>query len=178
MPSIQGGRERGLLLHKLLEEILTGETAEVSIGALQARAAELLGQIGLADSNDPARGPSSAELAACALRGVQISEIAALRPQLRAEVPVYGSMIDGTTTELTSGIADAVAVGDDGRIRAVIDWKSDVDPDPVLVGLYRQQIRDYVDVTGAGKGLLVFLTSGRIETVQPSPMINDRTGVI
>jgi hypothetical protein len=27
-PKIQGGRERGVILHKLIEEVLTGETAE------------------------------------------------------------------------------------------------------------------------------------------------------
>jgi exodeoxyribonuclease-5 len=43
-PVIQGGRERGLVLHKLLEEILTGETTEVQ-HTVQARAAELLARL-------------------------------------------------------------------------------------------------------------------------------------
>jgi exodeoxyribonuclease-5 len=38
--AVQGGRVRGLVLHKLLEEVLTGETAE-DADSLAARAAEL-----------------------------------------------------------------------------------------------------------------------------------------
>jgi hypothetical protein len=69
----------------------------------------------------------------------------------------------------TSGVADAVVIADDGKIDAVIDWKSDVDPDPALVELYRGQVRDYLAATKAPKGLIVFLTSGRIEKVAPKP---------
>ena len=167
-PLIQGGRERGLALHKLLEEILTGETPEAQ-DALQARAAELLAQIGVADNADPADGPSSVEMAASTLRGLELPEIVALRPRLRSEVPVYGSKVDGMTMELTSGVADAVAIAVDGKIDAVIDWKSDVDPDPALVELYRGQVRDYLAATKAPRGLIVFLTLGRVEKVAPNP---------
>ena len=40
----RGGRVRGRILHKLLEEVLTGETADDE-AALKARASELAGQI-------------------------------------------------------------------------------------------------------------------------------------
>jgi hypothetical protein len=53
------------------------------------------------------------------------------------------------------------------KIDAVIDWKSDVDPDPALVELYRGQVRDYLAATKAPRGLIVFLTSSRIEKVAP-----------
>jgi hypothetical protein len=43
--AIQGGRDRGVILHKLLEEVLTRETDE-NVAALQARAAQLLAQLG------------------------------------------------------------------------------------------------------------------------------------
>jgi len=98
-----------------------------------------------------------------------LPEIVALRPRLRSEVPVYGSKVDGVTLELTSGVADAVAIAGDGKIEAVIDWKSDVDPDPALVELYRGQVRDYLAATKAPKGLIVFLTLGRVEKVAPNP---------
>ena len=39
--TIQGGRERGLILHKLIEEVLSGETAE-TMPALVARAEALV----------------------------------------------------------------------------------------------------------------------------------------
>ena len=42
---IQGGRERGLILHKLIEEVLTGETAE-SLPDLRARAEVLTRELG------------------------------------------------------------------------------------------------------------------------------------
>ena len=44
--SIQGGRERGLVLHKLIEEVLTHETADGQ-ASLKARARDLLAQLGL-----------------------------------------------------------------------------------------------------------------------------------
>jgi len=155
-------------LHKLLEEILTGETLEAQ-DALRARATELLVQIGVADNADPADGPCSVEIAASTLRGLELPEIVALRPRLQSEVPVYDSKVDGMTMELTSGVADAVAIAGDGKIEAVIDWKSDVDPDPALVELYRGQVRDYLAATKAPKGLIVFLTLGRVEKVAPNP---------
>ena len=161
-PVIQGGRERGLVLHKLIEEVLTGETPEAQ-DALQARAAELLAEMGGADNADPAKGCNSAELATSVLRGIQLPEIVALRPHLRPEIPIYGSKVEGLSFELTSGIADALAIGPDGTIDAVVDWKSDVDPDATVVELYRGQVRDYLAATGAPKGFIVFLTSGRVE---------------
>jgi len=53
---------------------------------------------------------------------------------------------------MTSGIADALAIGPDGTIDVVIDWKSDVDPEAKIIELYRAQVRDYLAVTGAPKG--------------------------
>lgn len=166
-PFIQGGRERGLVLHKLIEEVLTGETSEAQ-DALQARATELLAEMGGADNVDPATGCNSAELATSVLRGMRLPEIAALRHYLRPEVPIYGSKVDGSNFEMTSGIADALAIHPDGTIEAIVDWKSDVAPDAKVIELYRGQVRDYLAATGAPTGLIVFLTSGRVEKVAPS----------
>ncbi len=166
-PVIQGGRERGLVLHKLLEEVLTGETCEAE-DALQARAAGLLAEIGAADNPDPANGCNSAELAASALRGLRLPEIVALRPLLRPEVSVFSSRADGANFEMTSGIADALALRRDGSIDVVVDWKSDVEPDAKTVELYRSQVRDYLAATGAPTGLIVFVTSGRVEKIAPA----------
>ena len=161
---IQGGRERGLILHKLIEEVLTGETQDTG-DALRDRAAELIGQMGLVDKADPAVGPSSAELVATVLRGLGLQEIAALRSRMLPEVPIYAATGDEQSMTLTSGIADAVAIDDSGRIDVVVDWKSDVAPNSGQVDQYRQQVRDYLDATGAAKGLIVFLTTGLIEPV-------------
>ncbi|MCI4680614.1 UvrD-helicase domain-containing protein [Rhodoblastus acidophilus] len=166
-PVIQGGRERGLVLHKLIEEVLTGETSEAE-DALQARAAELLAEMGVADNPDAAEGCNSAELAASVLRGLGLPEILALRPLLRPEVSIFSSRADGANFEMTSGVADALALGPDGSIGAVVDWKSDVDPDAKTVKLYRGQVSEYLAATGAPTGLIVFLTSGRVEKIAPA----------
>ncbi len=86
---------------------------------------------------------------------------------IRTLFQLYGSKVNGANLEMTSGIADALAIGPDGTIDAVVDWKSDVDPDATVVELYRGQVRDYLAATGAQTGLIVFLTSGRIEKITP-----------
>ena len=161
---VRGGRERGSILHKLMEEVLTGETAGHA-EALQARAAELLAQLGLEDFDDAAAGPSGAEMGATAARALQLPEILALRPRLVPEFRVYAGAIDGSRALLTAGIADAVAIDDTGRIDVVVDWKSDVNPGAAQIAMYRGQVRDYLDATAARTGLIVFLDSGRIERV-------------
>ncbi len=160
---IQGGRERGLVLHKLMEEVLTGEIAD-DVATLQARACELLTQLGIHDAEDAATGPSSREMASVAQRTLELPEIAELRPKLLPEFRVYAAAVVDQTASLTAGIADAVVI-EAGRIEAVIDWKSDVNPTAADIEMYREQVRDYLKATGAGLGLIVFLTSGRIERV-------------
>jgi ATP-dependent exoDNAse (exonuclease V) beta subunit len=162
---IQGGRERGLILHKLMEEVLTGETLE-DVAALQARAGELLEQMGVPDAEDAAAGPSSREMASAVQRALQLPDVAALRPRLLPEFRVYAGLLAEQRISLTAGIADAIAADGDGRVEAVIDWKSDVDPRPNQIEIYRGQVRDYLAATGAPLGLIVFLTSNRVERVE------------
>ena len=161
---IRGGQERGLILHKLMEEVLTGETAG-NAGPLQARAAEFVAQLGLEDAQDAAAGPSSAEMAATVVRTLQLPEVAALRPRLVPEFRVYASTIEDCAATLTAGIADAVAIDEEGRIDVVVDWKSDVNPGVKQIAIYREQVRDYLQSTAAPIGLVVLLSSGRIETI-------------
>ena len=161
---IRGGRERGLILHKLMEEVLTGETAG-DAGPLQARTAEFVAQLGLEDAQDAAAGPSSAEMAATVVRTLQLPEVAALRPRLVPEFRVYASTIEDCAATLTAGIADAVAIDEEGRIDVVVDWKSDVNPGAGQIAMYREQVRDYLQSTAAPIGLVVLLSSGRIEKI-------------
>ena len=42
----------------------------------------------------------------------------------------------------------------------MIDWKSDVDPTPETLDHYRAQVRAYLDITGAERGMVVFVTPG------------------
>ena len=94
-----------------------------------------------------------------------MKEVADLREKLMAEYSVYANMIDDKNVTLTAGIADAVALDNDGRIETVIDWKSDVSPGSTEVQMYRAQVRDYLAATGARVGLIIFLSTGHVERV-------------
>ena len=161
---IRGGRERGLILHKLMEEVLTGETAG-DTGPLQARAAELVAQRGLKDEQNAAAGPASAEMVASVVRTLQLPELTALWPRLVPEFRVYASAIEGRAATLTAGIADAVAIDEKGHIDVVVDWKSDVNPGAKQIAMYREQVRDYLQSTAAQIGLIVFLGSDSVVKV-------------
>jgi len=161
---VQGGRERGVLLHKLMEEVLSSETPDDE-PALKSRAEVLLTQLGLEDHADASAGSSSAELASTVRRTLQLPEIIKLRPRLQQEFWVYAGVEAEKTISLTAGIADAIALDGSGNIEVVIDWKSDVNPTSAVVDQYRAQVRDYLISTGAVLGLIVFMTSGRVEQV-------------
>lgn len=168
-PAIRGGAVRGRVLHKLLEEILTGELVEEA-GVLEARTGELLVQLGAIPADDPARGFSPREMAAVVQGTLAMPEIAGLRGRLVAEVPVYGVQADGGAPELevaTAGIADAVVLDESGRITQVIDWKSDLAPTRERRANYRQQVSDYLAMTGAKKAMLIYLSLREIDCVEP-----------
>lgn len=158
-PTVQGGRERGLVLHKLMEEVLTGEIAEVP-AALARRAEELIRALGKLPVADPVAGLAPDELAGCVIRTLTLPEIVALRPALLPEFPVYALRTEDTELVATVGIADALTVSAEGRPVLVVDWKSDVDPDPPTLDHYRSQVRAYLDMTGAERGLIVLMTTG------------------
>jgi exodeoxyribonuclease-5 len=166
-PTIQGGRERGLILHKLIEEVLTGETAETT-PALVARAETLIWALGRLVTDDPSLGLVPAELAGCVVRALSMPEVAALRPGLQPEYPVYASTVTDTHEEVTAGIVDAIAFGPDGAPEVVIDWKSDVDPSPETLEHYCSQVRAYLDTTGAARGLVIAVTIGAVLSVMPT----------
>lgn len=165
--SVQGGRERGLILHKLMEEILTGECDEAG-EALNARATDLIRALGEEPSSDPANGLSPEELAGCVTRTLTLSEVADLRPSLLAEFPVYALQQENAELVATAGIADALTVDPEKRPAIVIDWKSDVNPTEETLDHYRAQVRAYLDMTGAERGLIVLMTNGTVITVLPS----------
>lgn len=149
-----GGRGRGLVLHKLIEEVLTGETGE-GLAELATRAAELSATCEMdTDGLDPSG------LAATVLRTLALPEIAALRPRLIPELPVHASFTTEDEEQVISGIVDAVALAPDGSIEVVVDWKSDVLPTAGTVYGYRKQVGDYLQATGAPRGLIVLMTPG------------------
>lgn len=150
----QGGWGRRLVLHKLMEEVLTGEAAD-DAAALAARAAELSAACEVdATGNDPA------ELGATVRRTLALPEIIELRPRLVPEFGVHAAFVSGEGEEVISGIADAIAFGSDGKVETVVDWKSDVAPTEHVIAGYRQQVQAYLRATGAARGLVVLMTSG------------------
>ncbi|WP_306392533.1 UvrD-helicase domain-containing protein [Telluria beijingensis] len=163
--TVQGGRERGLVMHKLFEEVLTGETDETP-AALQARAATLIAQLCGPASGDP-RAPMAGDIAGCVERTLCLPEIAALRPGLAPEFSVHGALASQAEEVVTAGIADAIAFGGDGQPEVVVDWKSDVAPTEATLLHYRAQVGNYLALTGAPRGLIVLATSGRIIEVRP-----------
>lgn len=164
---VQGGRERGLILHKLMEEVLTGEVQEAE-AALTKRAGELIRALGKAPAADAATGLSALELAACVTRTLALPEIKALRPELVAEFPVYSAQMSDGVEIATAGIADALTLTAEGRPAVVVDWKSDVTAAAETLDHYRAQVRAYLDMTGAERGLIVLMTPGVVIPVLPS----------
>jgi ATP-dependent exoDNAse (exonuclease V) beta subunit len=158
---IAGGATRGTLLHKLMEEVLSGET-EDGLEALAARASELMAQLSVAPSDQASDGISSHELAGTIVRTLNIPEIAQLRPRLIAEHTVYGSQVSDDGEIIVSGIADAVAYGSEGRIEIIVDWKSDITIDVSTLNSYRGQLDTYRQFTGATRALLVLVTTGKV----------------
>lgn len=164
---VQGGRERGLILHKLMEEVLTGEIPEAE-AALTKRAADFIRALGQSPVADPATGLSAQELAACVVRTLALPDIAALRPGLLAEFPVYSAQAADGVETATVGIADALTLTAESRPAIVVDWKSDVAPPSGTLDHYRAQVQAYLDMTGAERGLIVLMTSGMVIPVLPS----------
>jgi exodeoxyribonuclease-5 len=162
--AVQGGRERGLVVHKLLEEVLTGET-EQAPDILESRARALLCELGVAEVQRAEDGPHAPELAASVMRALNIPEVAELRQRLLAEMTVFSAESTGQGTIYVGGVADALALDGNNNVEVVIDWKSDVEPSTEVEKLYREQVRDYLAATGGKNGLLVFVTSGRVERV-------------
>jgi ATP-dependent exoDNAse (exonuclease V) beta subunit len=157
---VQGSLVRGMVLHKLIEERLTGEL--VSQGdAVERRAAELIDELG---ANGPMK-PDPKELSESVSRALGVPAVAAILNKLRPEWPVaITDAVEGSETIIV-GYADAVALEDDGSISTVVDWKSDVEPTPRVVSHYRGQLATYKSALNARRGLLVFLTSGIVETI-------------
>ncbi|MBZ9887559.1 UvrD-helicase domain-containing protein [Mesorhizobium sp. BR1-1-3] len=154
------GARRGVILHKLMEELLTGELAG-ELGASVDRARELLNQL-VTDVNDDEPQPDPYEMGAVALRGLALPQIAELRPHLVPEIAIWGR----DQASLIAGRADALAIIED-RVDAAIDWKSDVHPAPAVREAHMRQLRDYLSATGAVRGAIVYLTIGEITWVVP-----------
>lgn len=151
-----GSASRGLILHKLMEELLNGEISE-NEASLAERAAFLAAELGGAELIEPA------ELARTTLQALAIPEVAALRPNMIPEVSVLASTLGAEGAEqITVGVIDALVLDADGRPETVIDWKSDVAPSSATLTHYQEQVRSYLKASGAKRGLIVLATSGQV----------------
>ncbi|MET3482769.1 UvrD-helicase domain-containing protein [Methylobacterium sp. 1973] len=162
----QGGRERGTVIHKLLEEVLTGEVDERD--GLVDRARLLAQQLGSSGEGGRPVVLDPADIAACVTRALALPQVAGIRGRLRAEVPVYGFETLEEEERATAGVADALACDDEGRPDVVVDWKSDVAPSAGALLIYRAQVTRYLAATGARLGLIVFVTDGTVVSVAPT----------
>jgi hypothetical protein len=116
------GRVRGSVLHKLVEEILTGELS-VDCDQLTARSRDLLGQL-IFKQAEPANDlPDPAEVATAVRNTLKMVDIEALLPFMITEVAVW----ERKDTEYLAGRADALVMAND-HVAGVIDWKSDIAP--------------------------------------------------
>ncbi|HEY5105722.1 MAG TPA: UvrD-helicase domain-containing protein [Caulobacteraceae bacterium] len=164
--AVGAGRLRGLVLHKLLEEVLA-EGLPQTREDLARRAAVLDPEVELLRGEAPARLDPD-ELAATVLRTLALPEIAAIRPRLRAEISVYGLVGSPEAPAPMAGRADAIAVDAEGRPEAVVDWKSDVSPTASQFEAHVGQVRLYLAATGAPRGLLVYMSLGLVRVVEPA----------
>ncbi len=159
------------MLHKLLEEVLTGELPE-DAAALQARAAELATQL---DDTPGADTLDAAEAARTVLQGLALPEIHAVRDRLVPECTVAASKTTPDAERVTLGVADAVVEEADGTLSLVVDWKSDVDPAPETVGAISCPGRDVYGCLRQPCRTDRVPDAGRLEDVAPSKILTWRS---
>ncbi len=157
-----GGRLRGILLHKLMEEFLTGELVEDEASA-RARARSLLGELvgiqGIANGS----APDADEAAMTALRTLHLPDVASLRAGMMAEVAIWTSQ---PPEVLLAGRADAVVTDGGGNVTAVFDWKSDIAPTATDKMRHAGQLSDYLAATGVPRGAVVYMSLGEMVWVR------------
>ncbi|WDZ79054.1 UvrD-helicase domain-containing protein (plasmid) [Ensifer adhaerens] len=159
---VGAGRIRGLVLHKLMEEVLTGEIGD-DVPALVSRALTLLDEIGVEIGDDRAL-PDADEIARTASRTLHLPDIVALRATLVPEWPIYQMIADDPQPVALAGRIDAIAV-EQGVPSVLLDWKSDVAPTEQDFRDHARQIGDYLEATGVERGAVVYMTSGSIRWI-------------
>jgi hypothetical protein len=117
------GRGRGLVLHRLIDEVLTGEAA-------------------------PANWP----LCVSAGWRCRRSWTHALVWFLNSQCKLHARFAGEGEEQVVSGIADAVALVPDGSIEVVVDWNSDVAPAAQTVDGYWGQVMPTSERRGHAAG--------------------------
>jgi CRISPR-associated exonuclease Cas4 len=109
-------------------------------------------------------------MAATALRTFSHDELMPYIAKLIPEVPLFGARSD---TVLVSARADAIAFEASVAVVA-FDWKSDVAPTKDDHDVYASQLLEYLELTGAEKGAVVYMTSGEIRWVRRNPGVEGK----
>jgi CRISPR-associated exonuclease Cas4 len=162
---VGAGALRGIVLHKLMEELLTGQLAP-NLAHLTERASMLSQEAFDAHASKP----DPLEMAATALRTFSHDELMPYIARLVPEVPLFGARSD---TVLVSARADAIAF-EAGVAVAAFDWKSDVAPTKDDYDGYASQLLEYLELSGAEKGAVVYMTSGEIRWVRRKPAVEGK----
>lgn len=170
--NIVGGAERGNILHKLMEEILTGELSDAK-SEIEARSLQLIEQVVAKDLRKlPDLFPE--ELTRCVVDTLALPQIVAIRPRLIPELATAARHdVDGKI-KITYGVMDAAEIvqrpDDPGKadINCVVDWKSDLRPTPKTISGYVEQVRKYLETKTIKRGLIVFMSTGKIVEVSPT----------
>lgn len=163
---VGAGALRGVILHKLMEELLTG-LVEADLTALEHRASTLARQAIV----EGATRPDPSELARTALRTLSHEELQPYLAKLIPEIPIYGARSD---TILVSARADAIAF-EAGVPVVAFDWKSDIAPTPDDHNAYASQLLEYLNLIDAEKGAVVYMTSGDVRWVHRQTAASDRS---
>jgi exodeoxyribonuclease-5 len=163
--NVVGSALRGQILHKLMEEVLLGSIDE-SLEALTSRARELLAQLGLHDLQDAQSGVSSVEVCETILRTLSLPLVQQFRGKLVPEWNLFSSVHnDESNWDAAYGIADAIAYDDAGNPEIIVDWKSDVAPEPSLHKKHLAQLKAYLEMAGCPRGALVYMTTGDVHEI-------------
>lgn len=160
---IGAGALRGIVLHKLMEELLTGLAAP-DLADLAERAARLTQEAITVDTLPP----DPKEMASTALRTFLLEPLQPYIAKMSAEIPLYGARCD---TLLVSARADAIAFEAEKPV-AAFDWKSDVAPSSEDHEAYASQLLEYLELIGAERGAVVYMTSGDVRWVQRDASAN------
>lgn len=163
---IRGSTVRGTVLHKLMEEVLNGETGD-GAAELEQRAGTLLAQLGAVAAPDSATGPCPVEMADTVHRTLQLELVRSMRSRLVPECSVYHAEETGANCyRATAGVGDAVASDETGQPDFVIDWKSNVVPEASVQQQYAGQLQDYLAYLGCSRGAIVYMTKGAVQEVR------------
>jgi exodeoxyribonuclease-5 len=161
---VRGSAARGRILHKLMEEVLNGLTADTR-ETLAARAAELVQQLGPVEAASPSAGLHGEEIADSITRTLTRDLVQHFRSSLVPEFSVFGLSHSDGHLDACAGVADAVALNSSGNPDFVFDWKSTVSPTPDDMQKHAAQLRIYLDRLNVEKGALVYMTTGQVVEV-------------